>query len=49
MTNFLTSMPKIIDFSEHSKPDGSQNIADLTAEELAKKAAAYRCKAKSGR
>lgn len=47
MTDFLASMPKIIDFSEHSKPDGSQNIADLTAEELAKKATAYHAKQKA--
>lgn len=47
MTDFLASMPKIIDFSEHSKADGKQNIADLTAEELAKKATAYHAKQKA--
>lgn len=47
MTDFLANQPKIIDFTEHSRGDGSQSIADLTAEELAKKAAAYHAKQKA--
>lgn len=41
MADFLESMPKLIDFTEHSKPDGKQGAGDLTAEELAKKASVY--------
>lgn len=44
MADFLESMPKLIDFTEHSKPDGKQGAGDLTAEELAKKASAYHAK-----
>lgn len=47
MTDFLANQPKIIDFAEHSKGDGSQTPADLTAEELAKKASAYHAKQKA--
>lgn len=47
MTDFLASMPKIIDFSEHSKGDGSQTPADLTAEEIQKKITAYVAKQKA--
>lgn len=47
MTDFLESMPKLVDFTEHSKPDGKQGAGDLTAEELAKKASAYHAKQKA--
>ena len=47
MTDYLASLPKLIDFTEHSKGDGSQSPADLTAEELAKKASAYHAKQKA--
>lgn len=40
MTDFLASMPKIIDFSEHSKPDGAKKPEDLTAQEIEKKISA---------
>lgn len=47
MTDFLASMPKLVDFAEHSKPDGKQGAGDLTAEELAKKASVYHAKQKA--
>ena len=47
MTDFLESMPKLVDFTEHSKPDGKQDAGDLTAEELAKKASVYHAKQKA--
>ena len=46
MADFLASMPKLVDFTEHSKPDGKQTADDLTADELAKKASAYHAKQK---
>ena len=47
MTDYLAGLPKLVDFTEHSKGDGSQSPADLTAEELAKKASAYHAKQKA--
>lgn len=47
MTDFLAKMPKLVDFAEHSKPDGKQDAGDLTAEELAKKASVYHAKQKA--
>lgn len=47
MTDFLEKMPKLVDFAEHSKPDGKQDAGDLTAEELAKKASVYHAKQKA--
>jgi len=47
MTDFLANQPKIIDFAEHSKGDGSQTPADLTAEEIQKKITAYVAKQKA--
>lgn len=47
MTDFLANMPKLVDFAEHSKPDGKQGAGDLTAEELAKKAGVYHAKQKA--
>lgn len=47
MTDFLASMPKLVDFAEHSKPDGKQGAGDLTAEELAKKSSVYHAKQKA--
>lgn len=41
MADFLASMPKLVDFTEHSKPDGKQTADDLTAEEIQKKISAY--------
>lgn len=47
MTDFLASMPKLVDFTEHSKADGKQTADDLTAQELANKASAYHAKQKA--
>lgn len=47
MTDYLAGLPKLIDFTEHSKPDGKQGAGDLTAEELAKKASVYHAKQKA--
>lgn len=41
MADFLASMPKLVDFTEHSKADGKQTADDLTAEEIQKKISAY--------
>lgn len=40
MTDFLSNMPKLIDFAEHSKPDGAKKPEDLTAQEIEKKISA---------
>lgn len=47
MADFLASMPKLVDFTEHSKADGKQTADDLTAQELANKASAYHAKQKA--
>ena len=41
MADYLAAMPKLVDFTEHSKADGKQTAADLTAEEIQKKISAY--------
>lgn len=49
MADYLGALPKVVDFQEHSKPNGAQSIEDLGAEELAKRAADYHAKqAKAG-
>jgi len=49
MADYLGALPKVVDFQEHSKPNGAQGIEGLGAEELAKRAADYHAKqAKAG-
>ena len=44
MSEYLGAMPKVIDFNEHSKPDGAKSVEELGAEELGKRTAEYHAK-----